>query len=120
MRAVAGYALTGGVLVAAVAAALGAILAPAAGVAVWWAAGLAFVVQVVAFAALVAVRRRGMSFLAAWGGGMLMRLAVVLFAGVWLTRAAALEPAPLLLSLAGFLFVLLLLEPVFFRVGMRS
>lgn len=120
MRAVAAYALTGGVLVAAVVAVLSGILAPEAGVAVGWGAGLAYVVQVAAFGALVAVRRRGVAFFAAWGGGMLMRMAVVLVAGVWLTRVAVLEPAPLLLSLAGFLFVLLLLEPVFFRVGMRS
>jgi hypothetical protein len=112
--------LTGGVLVAAAAAVLGRILAPGAVVAIWWGAGLAYAVQVVAFGVLVAVRRRGMAFLAAWGGGTLLRMAVVLVAGVWLTRAAALAPAPLLLSLAGFLFVLLLLEPVFFRVGMRS
>lgn len=85
----------------------------------WWAAGLAYGVQLVAFAALVAARGRGAMLWAVWGGGMLLRFALVVFAGLWLVRAAALDPAVLLLGLAGFLFMLLLLEPVFLRVGRR-
>jgi hypothetical protein len=55
-----------------------------------------------------------------WGGGIVARLVVVLAGAFWVTRSATLQPAPALLSLAGFLFVLLLMEPVFFIVGQRE
>lgn len=119
MRALAAYMAVGAVLVGAVAAVLAGVLMPAASAAVWWAAGLAYAVQTVAFAALVLVRHKRVAFFLAWGVGTLLRFVVVLGAGIWLSRAVPLPPAPLLLSLVGFLFLLLLLEPVFFRVGMR-
>lgn len=117
MRALAGYGLAGAGLVAVVGAVVVWILGGAAVAAVWWAAGVAYAVQLVAFAALVAVRDRGSAFFAAWGAGMLVRFGLVLGAAVWLARSEAHPPAAALLSLVGFLFLLLLLEPVFFRLG---
>lgn len=119
MRSLLGFALAA-MAVVGLGAGVGALfLGPRASESLWWAAGLAYGVQLVAFAALVATRDRGAMFWAAWGGGMLLRLGLVAFAGLWLVRAAALDPAVLLLGLAGFLFILLLLEPVFLRVERR-
>nr|PZN89612.1 MAG: hypothetical protein DIU52_12300 [bacterium] len=117
-RAILGYAVASGlavglgVLVAAV------WLGPQDAAAVRTAAVAAYVIQVVGFAALVSAR--GARFFVAWGGGTLLRLGAVLAAAVWLARTQARPPAPLMLGLAGFLFVLLLLEPIFFRMGLRS
>ena len=73
-----------------------------------------------AFAALLRYRDRREAFLAVWAGGILARLAVVLAGAYWVMKSPALQPAPALLSLAGFLFVLLLMEPVFFIVRQRE
>lgn len=82
---------------------------------------MAYGVQLIAFAFLLLVRRReDVTIWIAFGAGMLLRLGVVLAAALWLVGYAALDPAPLLLSLVGFLFVLLILESALFRVGMRS
>jgi len=120
VRAYLGYALTGAGVVAVLAGLLGWMLGAASARSVWWAAGLAYAVQLVAFAALLRFRSRGNGFLAVWAGGILARLGVVLAGAYWVTRSSTLEPAPALLSLAGFLFVLLLMEPVFFFVGLRE
>lgn len=119
MRAFAGYALMGAGVVAALAGLVAWFLGAAAAGSVWWAAAVAYVVQLLAFGALLGVRGRRDVFLGVWAGGILLRLMVVGVAAWWVTRTATLELAPALLSLAGFLFVLLLLEPVFFLVGQR-
>lgn len=121
MKALLSYALVGGFIVV-----LGGWLAArmvgeGASTAVWVGAGLAYGVQLIAFAFLLLVRRReDVTIWIAFGAGMLLRLGVVLAAALWLVGYAALDPAPLLLSLVGFLFVLLILESALFRVGMRS
>lgn len=120
MKAFAGYALTGAGVVALMAGLLGWLLGPTAGRSIWWGAGLAYGVQLIAFAALLRFRRRREAFLAVWGGGILVRLVVILAGAFWVTRSTSLELVPALLSLAGFLFVLLLMEPVFFLVGQRE
>lgn len=117
MKAVAGYGVTAGVVVVAGGLLAGWALSDPAARAVWWSAGVSYAVQLGAFAALVAARDRGPAFFAAWGAGMLGRLGIVVVVAVWLTRSRAHPPAPTLLSLAGFLFLLVLLEPVFFRRG---
>lgn len=81
------------------------------------AAGLAWVVQVSAFAALVRFRESAKGFLAAWVGGTVVRMALVLVAAWAVVRFPELPPAPTLLGLAGFFFGLLLLEPFFFGPG---
>ena len=120
MKFVTMYALAGAVAVALVALALALVL-PAEGVrAAGWMGALAWAVQVAMFAALFASRRRGNAFIAALGGGTVVRLLVLGATAWWIWRSAALSLAPALLSLAGFLFLLLLLEPLFFRMGLRS
>lgn len=120
MRAFAGYALMGAGLVAGLAGLVGWLLGPGGAAAVWWAAAVAYVVQLAAFGALLAFRSRPGAFMGVWAGGILLRLMVVGGAALWLVRWSGLELAPALLSLAGFLFVLLLLEPVFFLVAQRK
>ena len=83
------------------------------------AAGLAYGLQLLAFAALVALRDAGSLFMVGWGGGMLLRFAAVGILAVWLQRTEALPAPAALVSLVAFLFVLLLMEPVFLRRGTR-
>lgn len=120
MRFVTLYALASALAVTAAVAILAVVLPGGALRAAGWMGAVAWVVQVAMFAALFASRRRRNAFVAALGGGTLVRLAVLGGAAWWIWRSAALPLAPALLSLAGFLFLLLLLEPVFFRMGLRS
>lgn len=78
------------------------------------AALVALPLQVVLFALLRASRQRMNRFLIVWAGGTLIRMGVVVAAVAVVMKTSA-PPAPTLLALAGFLFGLLLLEPVFFR-----
>jgi hypothetical protein len=87
---------------------------------VWFGTGVAFVAQLIAFALLVYCRRRAHLFMAGWLGGMVLRFAALGAAAVWVTRSGTLAPPATLLSLAGFLFLLLLLEPLFLRKGLRA
>jgi hypothetical protein len=75
--------------------------------------------QLAAFASLLAVRDQTHLFMAGWLGGMVMRFGVVGLSLFWTTRTATLPTAPLVLSLVGFVFMLLLLEPVFLRWDLR-
>lgn len=120
MRSYLGYALSGAGVVALLAGLLGLALGSDSVRSVWWGAVVAYGVQLVAFAALLWYRDRREAFLAVWAAGILIRLAVVLAGAYWVMRTPALQPAPALLSLAGFLFVLLLMEPVFFFVRRRE
>jgi hypothetical protein len=88
--------------------------------AIMTAAVIAYVLQLGAFAALLAVREKNHLFLAGWLGGMLLRFGVVGAMLYWSTRSAALPVMPLVLSLVGFVFMLLLLEPVFLRWDLRK
>ncbi len=85
--------------------------------AVWLAAVIAWPVQLMAYAALLAGRRRGHGFVVGWASGMLLRLAAVGAVALWVTRGTAMDPASALLSLVGFLMVLVLLEPLFLRLA---
>jgi len=117
-RAILGYAVASGVAVGVGVVGAGWLLGPQDAAAIRVAALAAYAIQVVSFAALASAR--GPGFFLAWGGGTLLRLGAVLGAAVWLGRTQARPPLPLLLGLAGFLFALLLLEPIFFRMGLRS
>jgi hypothetical protein len=119
-QALAAYALTSGAVVVAGAGFLSLLLTPAAARALWLAGALAYGVQIVAFGALVLLRELRQGFLLAWVGGVLLRFGVVLGGGFWLVQSAGQPPLPLLLGLAGFVFALLLLEPVFFRWAPES
>ena len=88
--------------------------------AVGTAAVIAYVLQLAAFAALLAVREKNHLFLAGWLGGMLLRFGAVGTILFWSTRSATMPVMPLVLSLVGFVFMLLLLEPVFLRWDLRK
>lgn len=83
---------------------------------VWLAAAVAYPVQLLAFGALVATHGSGVGFLVGWGGGMALRLASVAAVAFWVLRRGTVPAAPALLSLVGFVFVLVLLEPLFLKL----
>lgn len=85
--------------------------------ALWIAAAIAYVVQLLAFAVLLRARGRGeRAFLYSWAGGMALRFVTVVAVALWATRFYT-PAAPLLLGLVGFVFVLVLLEPLFLRIA---
>jgi hypothetical protein len=88
--------------------------------AVWFAAAVAYVLQLAAFGALVAVRGRSELFLLGWLGGLVLRFAGLGVVAYWLSRSDAFPLAPALLSLVAFVFVLLLMEPLFLRRGLQT
>jgi len=79
------------------------------------AASIGYPVQVMAFGLLLRARGEPIRFMVWWGAGIGIRVAVVGAVGFFSTMLATVEPAALLLSLVGFFFVLLLIEPVFLR-----
>ncbi|MFW6331080.1 MAG: hypothetical protein ACOC3J_05075 [Gemmatimonadota bacterium] len=116
MRAVLAYVGVTAVVVSLLAAGVVGVVAGAEPAGVWLAAGIAWVVQGVAFALLVA-GREGPRFVAGWAGGTVLRFAAVGVAAVWVTQASRLDPATVLVGLVGFIFVLVLLEPLFLRLA---
>jgi hypothetical protein len=88
--------------------------------AIWFSAALACALQLVAFAGLLWVRNQAQLFLAGWVIGMTLRFGALGGVAWWLSRSAALPRAAALLSLVGFVFLLLLLEPVFLRWDLRK
>ena len=79
------------------------------------AAAVALPVQWASFAALMRFRGRPNGFLGVWVGGVAVRMVVVgLVAFLAISRGAD-GLIALLLSLAGFFFGLLLLEPMYFK-----
>jgi hypothetical protein len=97
-----------------------AVQGPEAASAVRFAGILAYVIQLAAFAGLVLVRDRSDLFLVGWGAGLLLRLAAVGLVAAWLSRDPVLPIRPALLSLVAFVFVLLLIEPLFLRQGLQA
>ena len=83
------------------------------------AAVVAYLVQLAAFALLLALRDKSNLFLAGWLVGMVLRFGVLGVAAFAVTRSAVLPRNALLLSLVVFVFLLLLLEPVFLRWDLR-
>lgn len=88
--------------------------------AVWFAAALAFGLQLAAFALLLALRGQPQLLMAGWLGGMVLRFGVLGVCAYWLGRTAVLPRGATLISFVGFVFVLLLLEPVFLRWDLRG
>jgi hypothetical protein len=84
---------------------------------VWLAAGVAYGVQLAAFAVLVRGRRRGSGFLVGWAGGMAMRGAALAGMAIWVTVSDTHHAESALLSLIGFAMVLVLIEPLFLRLA---
>lgn len=111
------YAASSVALLVALAAAIGWLVGSGRADGAWLAAALAAVVQLPAFGALVAARRRGRDFMVSWASGMALRFAVIAGAAFWVTARTTLDPAVTLLSLVGFVFLLVLLEPAFLRLA---
>ncbi|MGD8321797.1 MAG: hypothetical protein PVJ02_15220 [Gemmatimonadota bacterium] len=109
------YAATGTAVVALVTLVLWPVLGSDARRGVVTAAAIALPIQILAFALLIRVRGKLNGFLAVWAGGTLVRIAVLGIVAVVAIRANAPGTIALLFALAGFFFVLLLLEPVYFR-----
>ncbi len=118
MRRALRYAAASTAAVAATVAALWPVLDPGGRFGVLLAAAVALPVQIAAFGALVWSRRHhANAFFAAWVGGTLVRMGVLLLVGILLLSTQAVAPVPMLLALAGFFFGLLLLEPLFWGPG---
>jgi hypothetical protein len=81
--------------------------------AVWSSAVIAFVVQLVSFA--IARPFVATNPIAGWGLGSLVRFAVVLLHAFVGIPALGLASGPALLSLVGFLFVTMIVEPLFLQ-----
>jgi hypothetical protein len=111
------YAVTGSVALGAIILALWVFLDPAGRRGVLLAAAIALPVQVIAFAMLVFCRTRYRRFLAVWVGGTLVRMTIVVAVAVLVVRSRMVGAVATLLALAGFFFLLLLLEPLYFRLG---
>ena len=111
------YAASAVALVVVGSATVGWLVGPARSAGAWVAGAVAVAVQLVAFAALVRSRRRGRDFLVSWGSGMLLRFGVIAGLAFWVTRMTTLDPEVTLLSLVGFVFLLVLLEPAFLRLA---
>lgn len=119
LRAWLAYALTAAVVVVVAALATSLLGGPSINRAVWLAAAFAYGLQAIAFAMLLLVRDRAELFMAGWLGGMMLRFAAVGGLAFYASRFTTLPLAALLLSLVGFVFLLLLLEPVFLRWDLR-
>jgi len=79
------------------------------------AAAVALPVQVVAFSVLMRFHGRVQGFMAAWVGGMALRVMVVVAVAFLMIRSGSESAVSMLLALAGFFFALVLLEPMYFR-----
>jgi hypothetical protein len=78
------------------------------------AAGVAFVVQMVAFVIAREFARR-QNVMAGWGIGIALRFVVLLAFGLFAVPAFGLPTSSSLLGLAMFLFVTTLIEPLFLK-----
>jgi hypothetical protein len=119
LRAWLQYAAVSAVVVAAGVALGVLLLSSASRAAVVFAGGLAWVLQLGAFAALVAVRGRDELFLLGWLAGLVFRFLAVGVVAFWLSRDEVLPRDVALVSLVAFVFVLLMLEPLFLRRGLQ-
>ena len=117
MKALLAYGVASALLLGLLGLGVVAVFGAAEPSAVWVAAVIAWVVQLAAFIALLVGRRTGTGFMLSWAGGTLLRFAVVAVAAVWVTRVGSPDPASMLVSLVGFVFVLVLLEPLFLRLA---
>jgi len=84
------------------------------------AAAVAYPVQVGAFGLLLRARGEPSRFFVWWGAGVLLRIGVVVVIGLLAMRIEFLGVEALLLSLAGFFFGLLMIEPTFLKGADRD
>lgn len=81
-------------------------------------AAIAYGIQMLAFAGLVAVEGKPLSFLPVWLSGMVVRFVVLAILAFGVARSGRLPAEPLLIGYVGVVFGLVLLEPLFLR-GVR-
>lgn len=81
--------------------------------AVWTSAVIALGVQLLSFA--IAKPFVATNPIAGWGLGSLLRMLVLVLYAVVGTKALGLSAGPALMSLVGFLFVTMLVEPLFLK-----
>ena len=117
MRALVGYAVAGLLMITVAVSALFPFLDDEARRGVLLAAGVAYPVQVTAFGLLLRARGEPSRFFTWWGVGVGVRIGVVIIVGLVALRIESLGAEALLLSLAGFFFVLLLIEPAFLKTA---
>ena len=120
MRALARYALAGLLMIVMAVTALFPFLDDEGRTGILLAAGVAYPVQVTAFGLLLRARAEPSRFLVWWGVGVAVRIGVVVIAGLVALRIESLGAEALLLSLAGFFFALLLIEPAFLKAADKS
>jgi hypothetical protein len=84
------------------------------------AAAVAYPVQVAVFGLILRARGEPSRFFVWWGVGVVVRIGVVIIIGLSALRIESLGAEALLLSLAGFFFGLLMIEPVFLKGADRD
>lgn len=117
MRSWLSYAGVGLVVTLLAAAVAATLVAPASRAAVWFAAGLSYALQLVAFGAMQALRHDPQRFLIGWGAGMFLRFGAVGAVAFALTRWPVLPRDVTLISLVSFVVLMLFLEPLFLKQG---
>ena len=111
------YVLVCAALVAVVGGFVSLVLEPALSAGVWAAGAVALLVQAGTTWYRVRSGSRPERLVTVWIVGAGARLASVGLMAVWVVREPALHPASTLVALAGFLFGMLLLEPVLLKHG---
>jgi hypothetical protein len=119
-RAWRAYAIAGLGVSALFAGIASAVVSAAALSTVWFFAALAYGLQLLAFGGLLVVREQAQWFLLGWLSGMALRFGALGGVAWWLSRSAAFPRQAALLSLAGCVFLLVLLEPLFLRWDKRG
>jgi hypothetical protein len=115
MRAIASFALVSATTIAVVGWLLGFAFGSADETqAIWTSAGVAFLVQLFAFA--IARVTAATNLIAGWGLGVLLRFIVLAAYALLVIRWVGLPPTPALVSLAAFFFLSTLVEPVLLKL----
>ncbi len=120
MKSLGRYALTAAAIVLSTMGVLWAFLDGAGRASLLVAAAIALPVQITTFALLLRSGVESSRFMMWWGVGVLGRMVVVVGVGLALDSLTTLDPTVLLLSICGFFFALLLLEPAFVSRATRS
>jgi hypothetical protein len=96
------------------------LLRPAETSAILVAAGMAYSLQIAAFALLITWRDEARLFMMALATGIALRAGALFACAYWLSRSSTLPRSTTLLSFVGFVFVMLLMEPLFLRWDLRA
>lgn len=115
MKALGGYAVVTTLIVTLAVGGMWAFLDADGRASLLLASGIALPIQWALFLLLVRALGDSTQFLLRWGIGILARMGLVAAVGLLLPRLGDLDGGVLILSLCGFFFVLLLVEPLFFR-----